>query len=511
MQVQRENKFGTELGLLLKERKIAVSALARELGLKSKTVIFRILNDECLYTTSVDFLGKLRKCMPPLFSETEFARLENALEITRVGMDAYRISGAFQRLLGRTEEKVEGRIAVEGIDGVEDFDQLMEIYAQARSLYIVLLGIGSPYAMHKFCDLIRRRSEDDTVIDHFFSYNPDRADIVNAVSFVRPVLFSRIYRAWVMNDDDADFSSWIFRSKLMFCHWTDNEGVNHLHQLAATEEHRMLGHETNKIPPLGQFTRMIEEYRENMPLLKRDFGAGVTPADAGILFDDEEQLDAFFKRYIEYTHNNLKLETGCNIYNIKPDIPLALIVPELAEAAFLDGLKLLGIEGGPVLRRGVEQLLHIQEKRFDNVFTNHKVMNNIWSRQKMTEFARTGRTTDHFFIMRSYTPEERVRILSFLMEQNRVNPYFNVYFARSGKLMHDLEVGCYEGVGTLMLRADTSYDLDGDHTEVMIRDAAFSAHFMEYYRTQLLAREVEDAQETTEIFRRLIAIAKASS
>ena len=184
MQVQRENKFGTELGMLLKERKIAVSALARELGLKSKTVIFRILNDECLYTTSVDFLGKLRKCMPPLFSEAEFARLENALEITRVGMDTYRINGAFQRLLGRAEEKVEGRIAVEGIDGVEDFDQLMEVYAQARSLHIVLLGIGSPYAMHKFCELIRRRSEEDTVIEHFFSYNPDRADIVNAVSSV---------------------------------------------------------------------------------------------------------------------------------------------------------------------------------------------------------------------------------------------------------------------------------------------------------------------------------------
>ena len=45
-------------------------------------------------------------------------------------------------------------------------------------------------------------------------------------------------------------------------------------------------------------------------------------------------------------------------------------------------------------------------------------------------FAMTGRMSDHFWMMRPFTPEERVIILKELLTQQQKNPYFHIFFLK---------------------------------------------------------------------------------
>ena len=150
----------------------------------------------------------------------------------------------------------------------------------------------------------------------------------------------------------------------------------------------------------------------------------------------------------------------------------------------------------------------IHRQRFENFLTKKKVNHTIFSREAMERFARTGRQSDHFFALRSYTPEERVRILQNLREQEAENPYFHVHFFAEDFEPPASEMALYEGVGTLMAKPYTDYDLSGNHTETIIAQKEFCASFRTFFLHDLLERHVISRKETLAVLDELMEIAK---
>ena len=191
--------------------------------------------------------------------------------------------------------------------------------------------------------------------------------------------------------------------------------------------------------------------------------------------------------YLDFAEECRRLEQNRAIYTIKLDVPLSFVQTDIVASCIMDGF---------VEKETLEDMIRVHQRRFDNYFTKKKVSHVIFSREAMERFARTGRQSDHFFALRSYTPEERVRILQNLRGQEESNPYFHVYFFEDGFQPPAAEVGLYEGVGTLMAKPYTDYNLSGEHAETIISQKEFCARYKAYFMNDLLERHVMNRRET---------------
>jgi len=155
----------------------------------------------------------------------------------------------------------------------------------------------------------------------------------------------------------------------------------------------------------------------------------------------------------------------------------------------------------------VEALRAVHARRFENIFTKHRPTHTIFSYEFMERFARTGRQTDHFFALRPYTGKERKRILRHLLDQEKDNPFFDVYFFKPEFEPPLMEITLYEGVGTMMAKPFTDYNLAGSHAETIVTNTEFCTRYKAFFTEDLLARQVMTKEETIAELERLIDIA----
>ena len=68
-------------------------------------------------------------------------------------------------------------------------------------------------------------------------------------------------------------------------------------------------------------------------------------------------------------------------------------------------------------------------------------------------------------------------------------------------------MGLYEGVGTLMAKPYTDYNLTGEHAETIITQKEFCARYKAYFMNDLLERHVMNRRETLAVLDELIETA----
>ena len=126
----------------------------------------------------------------------------------------------------------------------------------------------------------------------------------------------------------------------------------------------------------------------------------------------------------------------------------------------------------------------------------------------MMDFAKTGQRSDHFFLGRPYTVEERVRVLTLLRDQTRDNPNFSIWMLKYEDIVDDKEVTVYDGYGVAMVKADTSWCLEQDHQEVMLESRMLANHLKSYYLSDVLGMAVMTKEESIAVLDEIIEAAK---
>ena len=119
---------------------------------------------------------------------------------------------------------------------------------------------------------------------------------------------------------------------------------------------------------------------------------------------------------------------------------------------------------------------------------------------------RTGVQSDHFFLQRAYTVEERRAIIGDLRQTMLENPYFNVHFLKKDMPELYYEMTCYEGKGVLLLDAFTGYALHDDHSEALITLPAFMQRFRSFFHDELLQKHVMSRTETLAVLEQLMCV-----
>ncbi|MGN0774439.1 MAG: hypothetical protein ACI4MP_11700 [Candidatus Ventricola sp.] len=482
-------EFGPCLREILKEKKVSASELARMMNYKSRNSIFRILCGKGGHGTRQAFCARLMREDPLSLDDAQRERLERALEISRVGMKAYLDNQAMRELLmdGRTHP-AQGTVRVDAADYYPqdpDFSKAVEGIDRAKKVYLTILGC---------CDraifgALRERiccvdAHCEVRIVHLLYTGPE--EIVRNIAAIQPLLYCDFYNAYCM--EPGIFSrerECVYRSNCIYAHVQDEHGDWYDRRLMLIDKgvfvpmRRMAAVEHDPIKAL------FDQDLARTPPLKTRLGMGTAVGD-----------------YLAYTEGCRRLEQNRAVYTIKLDVPVSFVHPDILAACIREDL--------PQEASAMADLEHIHRQRFENFMTKKKVNHTIFSREAMERFARTGRQSDHFFALRSYTPGERVRILQNLREQETGNPYFHVHFFTDDFEPPASEVALYEGMGTLMAKPYTDYDLSGEHAEAIIAQEEFCARYKEFFLHDLLERHVISREETLAVLDDLIEMAKSA-
>lgn len=218
------------------------------------------------------------------------------------------------------------------------------------------------------------------------------------------------------------------------------------------------------------------------------------------------QLSEGAQAFVEYTDQCRQLEKDCTICSIKPDIHFNCIPTEVLEQAIIEGFEQTGMAAGPELVELTGALKRVHIERYANMVGKHKPTHLVYSLPAMERFMRTGVQTDHFFIQRAYSVEERRYIIRELMEAMRRQPWFNVYFLKTEMPELCNEITFYDGKGVLMLDAYTGYELAEDHSEALISLPAFMETFHSYFMDELLKHHVMSRAETLRLLEGLLVM-----
>ena len=484
-------EFGACLKGILSKKRISASELARIMAYKSRNSIFRILEEEGGHSARQAFFERLIEEDPLCLDEEERADLLQALEISRVGQATFLSNRAMRELMMNAEETAQlERTRIQSREGEEQRPVDVRT-AQCREIHLFVLGCCNRRIFAGLRELLETRQKNCTVSVTHILYTGGE-EIIKNISAIQPLLYTEYYQAYCV--EPGIFSperEWMYRTNGIFARIMDKDGCWYNRQLLLMDPDRFMMFDRQDGSRGMLFEQVMREDIQKMPQLKK--GYFVHGAD-----------------YSAYTKECLALEQGRTIYMIKLDVPISYVSTDILLECFRDDVQTGRMNAWEGMSAMIDELASLHRQREENLFGKHKNTYTIFSREAMEKFAKTGTQTDHFFALRSYKPEERVKILSRIREHAEHNPYFNVYFFKEGYEPPKMEIALYEGMGTLLNKPYTNYDLSGDHTETLITQKEFCECYRNYFMQELLTKWVVSEQETLRVLDELIETARTS-
>ena len=159
-------EFGPYLGGLLSRRSISASELSRLMAYKSRNTIFRILDGTCGNAARQAFFDKLIEEDPLGLSAEEREALARALEISRVGAQAYLSNREMAVLVlgGRAQQEAPIRVYGRqyGMSCVP-LTQVLQEYTQGRQLRLAVTGCCTGAVMNALREALLDREHDCAV------------------------------------------------------------------------------------------------------------------------------------------------------------------------------------------------------------------------------------------------------------------------------------------------------------------------------------------------------------
>lgn len=484
-------EFGDCLGRMLCRRGISASELSRLMAYKSRNTIFRILDGTCGNASRQAFYDRLIEEDPLALSGAEKQELAQALEVSRVGAQAYLSNLAMAELvLGSCAQK-NAPVLVYGKDyrenGVPLTDVLSE-FTQGVHLSLVITGCCSSAIMEALREaLLQRENNCGISVTHYVYTGPE--EIIANISAIQPMLYAPCYRAYSIRPGTySPQREQIYRSNCICARIRYADGTEYDDAIVQIEHDRMVRLDRRARGGFLMAGSLLGDAHLRDHPIKSDF----------ILSSVTQGLREYIDQY-------RRIEQNRAIYAVKLDLPFSFIHPDVLVEAAKKGF----IESGQATQEQLDallpQLYEIQLQRWENTFAKRKPTYMVFYRPAMEAFARTGIQSDHFFALRPYTPQERVSILRHIRRHADENPNFFVYFLREGVKPPLMEIAFYEGEGVLLSRSFTRYD--DQHCEAIIGQSEFCRQYKTYFTDDLLERSVVSREETLEILDRLIDVA----
>ena len=488
--MQRYESFGECLKRCLKEAGLSASEAARLVGFRSRNSIFRILSGDAGCDIKLRFLQALREALGDSWPEARWLALQEALSVERLGPERYEENRAFQQMLhGKEDARLEFSVVQALPEGSRESDlgQLLTQAAQNARTEVIITGCCDSDLSLLLADRCGEAGAKGTLtVRHYI--DTAKESVCKNILGILPLVSKPWYNARLVEETSCPPEMMaIYRLHCIHIQCWDEAGRPFWTLCVRYDrQHFTLQDWQEGLCPA---VTVIDRWRFHLELLKPmpDFSDGA-------------------EKFVEYTRRYAELEDSCAIWSIKPDVHFNCIPTAVLEQAVLEGFEQSGLAVGEELGELMEGLRRVHNQRYDNMLHKRRPTHLIYSQPAMERFVRTGVLSDHFFIQRAYTVEERRQIIRGLLEAMCSQPYFNVHFFREPMPDTRYEISCYDGKGVLMMDAYTGYELVTDHSEALITLPAFMKAFKGYFMEELLAHYVVPRQEAISILERLLVM-----
>ena len=483
--------FGEAMAELLKKRGLSATAVAKELGFKSRTAFFRILHDESRIPAIEKCFEEAKKSAQLALTEEEIAQLEEAVCVSRLGKRTYSIHCVLREMIYPAQcQKQQTQMEIVGCAGVETFEDVIQLLPEGGNVEIIMAGRCPKNNVDRIHRLTQERKVDSIV--HLFAVDEEDAEDVKIFSSISNILFSKIYSAYFLNETGSAEKNWWLRSGIiLFCHRAE-DGSQTTVQLTRLSHERYFCLVAQNDSGAVFWHTLFKSQNEMLQPLKRR----------------QEEAQPDIQNYIRFTREFQLLEHNREIYTIRQDFPINCVPVEILASPVIEAFSQICPDQADEFSKQITKLYDIHKTRVDNFYNKKKPTHIVLNQEAMMRFARTGNRSDHFFLTRPYTPQERVWMLELLRDHAMNNPNFHLWIGRNPNIINDKEITIYDGYGVAVVKADTSWRLEQDHQEVLLESPMLARYFKSCFADSVLCGAVMTKEESVACLDEMIEAAR---
>ncbi len=482
-------------------RSLSATQLSQMLGYKSKTPLLRVLQGKAGLRSVANVFEILCLCEELDLTDAEKDDLKEACQVEYWGLDRYRAQKEMHRLLLR-DDTVQPELMLSTANGnTLSFSEFLELFVSPNrpssppcivttQIDIILYGGCYLSVMQSLANLLNRLG-DIVHIRHLFRLTADTARTIRTIRHLIPMVGYPHYEAYKSYETSAHGD---------MAYSTSHPG--HALLLRAVE-------------PDGT----VREFQ----LLLQNKTSGVVLEAPGVwetwrlyglsTWEHAEPLIAplpCVKDYVSFVTYFAVSEKNREILAFKSDLCLNFIPSDILYHALTDAAASLSTSCEEVeeVLRNQDKLLSLQEKRFQNICIKKQPTYWVASAPAMRQFARTGIQKDHFFAMRPFTVEERLRIFRVLVKLCQENDTFHFHFLKDGNENQylNMEVLFYTDIGFQLTPVDVHYNLNRGWSETMFTEPTFCSLYREFYLRDFIPNHTRSAADSVAILEDIIAI-----
>lgn len=453
-------------------RNLSLNDFSKRLCYKSKTSLMRMMDENVREQSVYRFQRELKRAFS--LSAQEEAALREAVQMKLYGeekMAAFREMDAL--MLGTMEESEENQtILAEDVQSGA-WEPLFQKYETATELQIIIVNCGYMPVYRELTRLLKC----DVRIKHYCCIDRNDARTIHMLRMTMPVLHQQGYELFLCDSLGETQPNGMALSDVMVCTYRRADGVRCEDMIVCDGENHAW-RETSAGEPM-HFFQLLGLHQDIYVPVKKQYENGFALED-----------------YIGYSEYFASLEQDRAILKIKPDIGIEYIKPQILKNAIL--------QTAEIEPKALETFEQIYNRRYRNAYDKRRHTHMLIKWSAMRQFALTGKTSDHFWGLRPFTPEERIEILMEMQENARHNHFFHLYFLKNDSAMQELEIDCYGERGMMIAPAHTNYSFPKGHNEVMLPYRHLIDLFKEFFFKELLPKQAQPENSSVEILEGLL-------
>ena len=457
--------------------------MSQLLGYRSPTSLKRILHENVRPATLSDFVRRMEAHMN--LSEGESSALDRAVLIRQNGLAWVRERDDFRAFLQGGSLPAPETLVVEDLEKGE-FMPLIQRYSGKQDLRLHAVNCVYPSFFAALQKLLAEEGADAVQMIRAPAHDHGNAHIMNMLG---SVLHFQNYHGAITETTvgTGPYVRGPWEADILLCSWQE-PGVGETTELLTFRTPTRVAAVSLRQEG-ASLRRLLVAHVPVLKPLNRSWPAIATMED-----------------YVSYIAELAALEKDAEIWEIKPDPCLVYIPAEVQRAA---------LEEGPIpaelLSPVLDSLFKIAQARNRNIYTKRKATHTILKKGAMRQLALTGKTMDHFWGFRPYTREERLRILTVLLELAKENRYVHLHFLREDDALRDVNIMLYGSRGILLCNMDTSYDLGGGHSDLLMTPPeSFLEEFQKFLLTDLVRELCLSEGESIEYLTHLLNLVRES-
>ncbi len=500
---QAPKTFATCMEELMESRGLSATRLSQMLGYKSKTALLRILQGKAGMRSVANIQEDLCQCQELALTDREKEELREAGQIAQLGMDRYRALSEMHRLLLREDRPAQplllyttggGRISLSDFLGqfvLYKADSMPEAPDRIVIDRLELLLCGGCY-LSVMQALTKRMEQLGKAVSakHIFRLNKDTAHTVRLVRNIVPIVGQNRYEAFVTYDEnvlgDLIYQTSTTGQALLVRAHLPGGGTREFQILLQNKDSGVLLEASGIWEVWSQYTAPYWEHAEPI----------IAPLPC-------------VKDYVSFITYVAVTEKDREMLLFKGDFCMCMIPTDILYHAIEDSAAEITASCDELsdIIGSLDKLRSLHEKRFWNISVKKQPTHWIASASALWQFARTGVQRDHFFAMRPFTAEERLRIFRVLVKLCKENPSFHFYLIPAGEEQSyiSLEAIYYGGIGFQLNPIDSHYNLSRGWNETMFTEPAFCSLYRDFYLHDLLPHHTRPHDETMAVLEEIIA------